>query len=81
MLPLCMLNRGCFLQAHALTSTDTISQRMWKRAMRALDVGVEAATSPRCMVPLAARVELCTTVGHLYSSCQAAFDEDDTRQV
>ena len=38
------------MQAHA--ATDAISQMMWKRALRALGVGVEAAVSPQCCVPL-----------------------------
>jgi hypothetical protein len=39
------------LQAHG-SITDIIAPTMWKRAMRALSVGMEAATSPTCMVPL-----------------------------
>lgn len=39
------------LQAHGAI-TDIVTLAMWKRAVRALDVGVEAATSPSCMVPL-----------------------------
>ncbi len=42
------------LQAHGAI-TDIVSPAMWKRAMRALGVGVEAATSPSCMVPLSVR--------------------------
>ena len=38
---------------------------MWKRAMRATDVGVEAAASPQCMVPLQARLELVNAIGQL----------------
>ncbi len=38
---------------------------MWKRAMRAMDVGVEAAASPQCMVPLQARLELVNAIGQL----------------
>ena len=29
-----------------------VTPAMWKRALRAVDVGVEAATSPTCQVPL-----------------------------
>lgn len=42
------------LQAHGAI-TDIVSPAMWKRAMRALGVGVEAATSSSCMVPLSVR--------------------------
>lgn len=41
---------------------------MWKRAMRALDVGVEAAASPQCLVPLQARLELVNAIGQLHVS-------------
>ena len=37
-------------QAHA--ATDAVSRAMWKRALRALGVGVEAGVSPQCRVPL-----------------------------
>lgn len=33
--------------------------------MRAMDVGVEAAASPQCMVPLQARLELVNAIGQL----------------
>ena len=39
------------LAAHG-SITDIVTPVMWKRAVRALGVGVEAATSPACMVPL-----------------------------
>jgi hypothetical protein len=39
------------LQAHG-SITDIVSPAMWSRAVRAVGVGVEAATSPACMVPL-----------------------------
>ena len=38
------------LQAHA--ATDAVSTTMWKRALRALGVGIEAGVSPQCRVPL-----------------------------
>ncbi len=44
---------GGVSQAHA--ATDAISKSMWKRALRALNVGVEAAVSPQCRVPLQVR--------------------------
>lgn len=37
--------------------------------MRAMDVGVEAAASPQCMVPLQARLELVNAIGQLNVSC------------
>jgi len=45
---------------------------MWKRALRAIGVGVEAAASPQCMVPLQARLELVTSVGQLHVSLVAS---------
>ena len=41
--------------------------------MRAMDVGVEAAASPQCMVPLQARLELVNAIGQLNvsPSCSA----------
>ena len=39
------------LQAHG-SITDIVSPAMWSRVVRAVGVGVEAATSPACMVPL-----------------------------
>ena len=40
--------------------------------MRAMDVGVEAAASPQCMVPLQARLELVNAIGQL-NVCSAVF--------
>lgn len=34
---------------------------MWKRALRALDVGVEAGVSPQCRVPLQVRCGCCSS--------------------
>lgn len=54
------------LQAHAGgLSVDTAT---WKRALRALDVGVEAAASPSCRVPLPARLELVNAITQLYAT-------------
>lgn len=54
------------VQAHA--ASDAISRSMWKRALRALNVGVEAAVSPQCRVPLQVRIDSLKTtvpaVGH-----------------
>lgn len=59
-----MMLLGGVLQAHAgpaaagsaaeAESGSVLSEAMWKRAMRAVDVGVEAATTPGCQVPLQA---------------------------
>ena len=49
--------------------------------MRALDVGVEAAASPQCAVPLQARLELIAAIGTLQSHVRPAFDEDDLQLV
>lgn len=43
------------LAAHG-SITDIVTPAMWKRAVRAVGVGVEAATSPACMVPLMVRL-------------------------
>ena len=43
---------GAVLQTHG-SITNIVTLEMWKRALRAIDVGAEAATSPTCMVPLA----------------------------
>ena len=62
-----------FLGAHALACLINIVSlcSMWKRAMRAMDVGVEAAASPQCMVPLQARLELVNAIGQLNVSATA----------
>lgn len=49
--------------------------------MRALDVGVEAAASPQCAVPLQARLELVSAVASLQSLLRPAFDEQDLQQL
>ncbi len=52
---------GGVLQAHAAVPDlatgegSIVTDAMWKRALRAADVGVEAATSPTCQVPLQVR--------------------------
>lgn len=44
---------------------------MWKRALRAMGVGVEAAVSPHCAVPLMARLELVAAVGQVQARVAA----------
>lgn len=67
------------MQAHG--TTKAVSRSMWKRAMRAMDVGVEAAASPQCMVPLQARLELVNAIGQLNAAMHEVFEEDDMRQI
>lgn len=55
---------GTVLGAHGGDDT-VITPTMWYRAVRALDVGVEAATSAGCQVPLAVRTELVSLLGTL----------------
>lgn len=43
-----------------------MTRAMWKRALRAVGVGVEAAVSPNCCVPLMARLELVSAIGQLH---------------
>lgn len=54
------------LTAHG--AGPAVSRAMWKRALRAMGVGVEAAVSPHCMVPLMARLELVAAIGQLHVS-------------
>lgn len=49
-----------------------MTRAMWKRALRAMGVGVEAAVSPNCMVPLMARLELVSAIGQLHVRCPAS---------
>ena len=63
-------------------SDDTVvTKRMWKRALRAIDVGVQAATSAGCQVPLAARLEIVTLIGDLFSSLRSRFDHESCLAV
>ena len=40
------------MQAHG--GTPAVARPMWKRALRAVGVGVEAAASPHCLLPVQA---------------------------
>lgn len=71
---------GSVLGAHGGDDT-VVTAAMWQRAMRALDVGVEAATSGGCQVPLSARIEMVSLVGSLYGSVRPRFSAADTRSV
>lgn len=42
-----------------------VSDAMWRRALRATGVGVEAAATPSCTVPLMARLALVDAIGQL----------------
>lgn len=68
------------LLAHGNDDT-VISSHMWKRALRAIDVGVEAAISAGCQVPLAARTELVNLIGDLYMHLHFRFDYDASISV
>lgn len=46
-----------------------VSRAMWKRALRAMGVGVEAAVLPNCAVPLMARLEIVAAIGQLHVRC------------
>ena len=52
------------LTAHG--AGPAVSRAMWKRALRALGVGVEAAVLPDCAVPLMARLEIVAAIGQLH---------------
>lgn len=71
---------GGVLAAHGRDET-IVSPAMWNRALRALDVGVEAATSAGCQVPLAARTEMVSLVGTLYGTLRKRFSTEDTKKV
>jgi len=71
---------GGVLGAHGGDDT-VVTPAMWRRSMRALDVGVEAATSAGCLVPLSARAELVQLVGQLYSQLRHRFTETNTISV
>ena len=71
---------GGVLGAHGGDNT-VISDAMWRRALRAIDVGVEAAISAGCLVPLTARTELVNLVGSLYTSLKPRFSMEDTAGI
>lgn len=54
------------MQTHGTSAL--MKRSMWRRALRAVGVGAEAAASPQCMVPLQARLELVTSIGLLHVS-------------
>lgn len=47
-----------------------VSEAMWRRALRAVGVGVEAAATPSCTVPLMARLALVDAIGQLLARAQ-----------
>ena len=51
------------LGAHG--SGPWVGEGMWRRALRAVGVGVEAAATPSCTVPLMARLGLVDAIGQL----------------
>jgi hypothetical protein len=60
---------------------SSLSDAMWQRGFRAIDVGVVAATSGGCHVPLAVRTELVNLVGTVYETNQGRFDRDRVATV
>ena len=54
----------------------SLTEAMWQRGFRAIDVGVVAATSGGCHVPLAVRTELVNLVGSVYETNKDRFDGD-----
>ena len=57
------------MQAHG--GTPHVARPMWKRALRAMDVGVEAAASPQCLLPLQVSVLQGFTRGrHVAKLCK-----------
>lgn len=63
------------------TNGTGITDSMWQRGLRAVDVGVVAATSGGCHVPLGARTELVIFVGSLYEANKPRFDSQTTLQL
>ncbi|BDA41918.1 Protein MON2 homolog [Coccomyxa sp. Obi] len=58
-----------------------MTRAMWKRALRAMGVGVEAAVSPNCMVPLMARLELVAAIGQLHGTLHTVMEEGDVTDM
>jgi len=56
---------GAVLSAHG-ADPGTVSDAMWRRALRVIDVGVEASTTGNCQVPLPARIELLAFIGQVF---------------
>ena len=56
---------GAVMGTHGI-DPGTVSDPMWSRAIRAIDVGVEASTTGNCMVPVSARLELLGLIGQIY---------------
>lgn len=60
---------------------SSLSEAMWQRGFRAIDVGVVASTSGGCHVPLGVRTELVNLVGAVYATNQGHFDRDRVATV
>ncbi|KAK9834027.1 hypothetical protein WJX81_004391 [Elliptochloris bilobata] len=56
-----------------------VSEEMWRRALRAAGVGVEAASTPSCTVPLMARLALVDAIGQLLAALKSVLRDDDVR--
>lgn len=63
------------MQAHG--DSPAMQRFMWKRALRAVGVGVEAACSPHCLLPVQARLELVNAIGQLYIALGDVLDPAD----
>ena len=63
------------------TRSPTITGAMWQRGIRAIDVGVVAATSGGCHVPIGARTELVNLIGSIYDENKDRFGFEGTIQV
>ena len=57
------VKKGCGVQAHG--SSRVLTHAMWKRAMQALHVGIQAAACPGTIVPLQARLDLVSAISQM----------------
>uniref|UniRef100_A0A1D2ACI6 Mon2 C-terminal domain-containing protein n=2 Tax=Auxenochlorella protothecoides TaxID=3075 RepID=A0A1D2ACI6_AUXPR len=64
---------GSLLAAHG-GRRDVLGEAAWARAVRAVEVGVEAAANPTCRVPLAVRLELVGLAGAARGAARARGD-------
>ncbi|KAK9811035.1 hypothetical protein WJX73_008056 [Symbiochloris irregularis] len=62
-------------------ATPAMETYMWKRALRAVGVGVEAAASSSCLLPIQARLELVTAIGTLYTSLLTVLEASDLEEM
>ncbi|KAK9868608.1 hypothetical protein WJX84_001848 [Apatococcus fuscideae] len=67
------------VQAHG--SSRVLTHAMWKRAMQALHVGIQAAACPGTIVPLQARLDLVSAISQMQVSLHEVFDSSDFLQI